>query len=102
MQHNSLAARNSDLGVGSQHCYVTGGSAGLGLALAIHLVKKGADVSIVARNEGRLKKALDELEVRPRVTPTPPTVLDALTLSAHPGRPPNAEPDYQILRILYE
>ncbi|KZP32984.1 oxidoreductase [Athelia psychrophila] len=51
-----------------QHCYVTGGSAGLGLALAIHLVKKGADVSIVARNEGRLKKALEDLEAA-RQTP---------------------------------
>jgi short-subunit dehydrogenase len=43
---------------------VTGGSAGLGLALAILLTKRGADVSIVARNEERLQKALDEMEVR--------------------------------------
>jgi NAD(P)-dependent dehydrogenase (short-subunit alcohol dehydrogenase family) len=47
-----------------QHCYVTGGSTGLGLALAIILTKRGADVSIVARNEERLKSALNELEVR--------------------------------------
>ena len=47
-----------------QHCYVTGGSAGLGLALAVLLTKRGADVSIVARNEERLQKALDQLEVR--------------------------------------
>lgn len=46
-----------------QHCYVTGGSAGLGLALAVLLTKKGADVSIVARNEERLQKALAEMEV---------------------------------------
>lgn len=48
-----------------QHCYVTGGSAGLGLALAVLLTKKGADVSIVARNEERLQKALAEMEVSP-------------------------------------
>lgn len=43
---------------------MTGGSAGLGLALAILLTKRGADVSIVARNEERLQKALEEMEVR--------------------------------------
>jgi 3-dehydrosphinganine reductase len=43
---------------------VTGGSAGLGLALAILLTKHGADVSIVARNEERLQAALEEMEVR--------------------------------------
>jgi short-subunit dehydrogenase len=46
-----------------QHCYITGGSSGLGLALAIILTKKGADVSIVARNEEKLRKALEQLEV---------------------------------------
>lgn len=51
-----------------QHCYVTGGSAGLGLALAILLTKKGADVSIVARNEEQLEKALEKLEVRLTLT----------------------------------
>ena len=42
---------------------MTGGSAGLGRALAILLTKKGADVSIVARNEGRLQEALTKMEV---------------------------------------
>ncbi|TFY59680.1 hypothetical protein EVJ58_g5629 [Rhodofomes roseus] len=45
-----------------RHCYVTGGSSGLGLALAVLLTKKGAHVSIVARNEERLQKALETLE----------------------------------------
>ncbi|KAF9070772.1 oxidoreductase [Rhodocollybia butyracea] len=45
-----------------QHCYVTGGSSGLGLALAIALTKRGADVSIVARNEERLSEALAQME----------------------------------------
>jgi 3-dehydrosphinganine reductase len=45
-----------------KHCYVTGGSTGLGLALAVLLTKKGADVSIVARDEKKLDIALAELE----------------------------------------
>ncbi|KAJ7283586.1 oxidoreductase [Mycena rebaudengoi] len=45
-----------------QHCYVTGGSSGLGLSLAILLTKRGANVSIVARDEQKLQSALDELE----------------------------------------
>ncbi|KAI0771573.1 oxidoreductase [Trametes elegans] len=45
-----------------RHCLVTGGSSGTGLALAILLVKGGAHVSIVARNEERLQTALAELE----------------------------------------
>ncbi|KAI0959479.1 hypothetical protein AcW1_004292 [Taiwanofungus camphoratus] len=57
-----------------RHCYVTGGSSGLGLALAILLTRKGADVSIVARNEERLHKALDELEA---VRQTPNQLLKA-------------------------
>ena len=46
-----------------QHCYVTGGSTGLGLALSILLAQQGADVSIVARNEKNLKAAAEKLEV---------------------------------------
>jgi len=51
-----------------RHCYITGGSSGLGLALAILLTKRGADVSIVARNEENLQKALAQLETA-RVNP---------------------------------
>lgn len=43
---------------------MTGGSAGLGLALSVELTKRGADVSIVARDEEKLAKALEQLEVR--------------------------------------
>jgi hypothetical protein len=46
-----------------QHCYVTGGSSGLGLALALLLTKRGADVSIVARDQAKLDNALEEMEV---------------------------------------
>ncbi|SRR6266702_1564758 len=52
----------TDLGC-IKHCYITGGSTGLGLALAILLTKRGADVSIVARNEENLKRAAAQLEV---------------------------------------
>ncbi|KAJ7040038.1 oxidoreductase [Mycena alexandri] len=45
-----------------QHCYVTGGSTGLGLELARLLTQKGAHVSIVARNQERLDEALSQLE----------------------------------------
>ncbi|KAG9041861.1 3-dehydrosphinganine reductase [Tulasnella sp. UAMH 9824] len=51
-----------------KHCYVTGGSSGLGLAVAIELVKRGANVSIVARTEQTLKDALRALETH-RVSP---------------------------------
>ncbi|KAF8208980.1 oxidoreductase [Mycena galopus ATCC 62051] len=44
------------------HCYVTGGSTGLGLELAKLLTQKGAHVSIVARNQDRLDSALEQLE----------------------------------------
>jgi 3-dehydrosphinganine reductase len=44
------------------HVYITGGSTGLGLALAVLLTKKGAHVSIVARDKGKLEKAIEELE----------------------------------------
>jgi len=57
---------------------VTGGSAGLGLALAILLTQKGADVSIVARNEERLKKALEEMET---VRQTPNQILKSYSFS---------------------
>ncbi|KAH9951634.1 oxidoreductase [Amylocystis lapponica] len=45
-----------------QHCFVTGGSSGLGLAVAVLLARKGAHVSVVARNEMRLQEALKKLE----------------------------------------
>lgn len=45
-----------------KHVYVTGGSQGLGLALAKDLARKGANVSIVARTQRKLDAALKELE----------------------------------------
>lgn len=45
-----------------QHCYIPGGSSGLGLALAQELTRRGAHVSIVARNRTKLAEALKTLE----------------------------------------
>ncbi|KAL4072381.1 hypothetical protein V8B97DRAFT_1870391 [Scleroderma yunnanense] len=45
-----------------KHIYITGGSQGLGLALAKDLAKKGASISIVARTQSKLDAALKELE----------------------------------------
>ncbi|KAG8949494.1 3-dehydrosphinganine reductase, partial [Tulasnella sp. 419] len=51
-----------------KHCYVTGGSTGLGLQVAIQLTQKGGNVSIVARDEEKLRKAHQLLESH-RVSP---------------------------------
>ncbi|KAF8995733.1 oxidoreductase [Hymenopellis radicata] len=53
---------------GLQHVYVTGGSQGLGLAFAMIVVQKGAHVSIVARDEQRLKDAEERLK-EARISP---------------------------------
>jgi hypothetical protein len=44
-------------------CLVTGGSTGLGKALATSLVASGADVVIVARRQSELSAAVKEMEV---------------------------------------
>ncbi|KAJ6515826.1 oxidoreductase [Mycena sanguinolenta] len=57
----SMFSSSSKWSPNGKHCYITG-SSGLCLALAILLTKKGAHVSIVARDEQKLRNALDELE----------------------------------------
>ena len=47
-----------------KHCFITGGSTGLGKALAIALVKRGAHVTIVARRQSELDKAATEIKVK--------------------------------------
>lgn len=47
----------------SQHVLITGGSQGLGLALAKLLASKGADVTIVARSVSKLEKAAADIMV---------------------------------------
>ena len=42
-----------------QHAVVTGGSSGLGLALATTLARRGLDVTLLARDRDRLEQARD-------------------------------------------
>ena len=46
-----------DLGLHGKAAIITGGSAGLGLAIAKELAREGCDVCICARNEERLAAA---------------------------------------------
>ncbi|MEL6813247.1 MAG: SDR family oxidoreductase [Cyanobacteria bacterium J06598_3] len=46
----------------NQHSIVTGGSSGIGKAIALQLAREGADVSILARGEARLQQAKEEIE----------------------------------------
>jgi 3-dehydrosphinganine reductase len=48
--------------VKGEHAIVTGGSSGIGLAVAIDLVKRGASVTLVARNQQKLDEAKVEVE----------------------------------------
>ncbi|KAK4050320.1 3-dehydrosphinganine reductase [Microbotryomycetes sp. JL221] len=48
--------------VKAKHCYIGGGSEGLGLALACQLAQRGAHVSIVSRSKLKLEKALAQIE----------------------------------------
>jgi NAD(P)-dependent dehydrogenase (short-subunit alcohol dehydrogenase family) len=44
-----------------QICVITGGSSGLGKAVALQLLKKGANIYIVARNKEQLKETVESL-----------------------------------------
>lgn len=56
--------RKNHFNPAKKHCYIGGGSEGLGLSLAQQLVAKGAHVSIVSRSPEKLKLAIQEIEVR--------------------------------------
>ncbi|KAI8983844.1 hypothetical protein BDB01DRAFT_790301 [Pilobolus umbonatus] len=45
-----------------KHCFITGGSTGLGKALAVELVKEGADITIIARRQTELDLAVEEIK----------------------------------------
>ncbi|KAJ2003940.1 3-dehydrosphinganine reductase [Coemansia thaxteri] len=50
------------INVRGKHCYVTGGSQGLGKCVAQDLARRGAHVTIVARRESVLKEAIEEIK----------------------------------------
>src|SRR4030088_1008183 len=60
-----------DLGLRDKHAIVTGGSRGIGKAIARELAREGVDVAIVARNQGDLEATARELgtETNRRIVP---------------------------------
>src|SRR5882672_427952 len=53
-----------DLGLHGKRALVTGGSLGIGKAIALELAREGVDVAIVARTKDRLEAAARELETQ--------------------------------------
>jgi len=54
-----------------KHIFISGGSTGIGLSLAQEFILLGASVTVVARTQGKLDKAVEELQdlVRARNLP---------------------------------
>jgi len=61
-----------DLGLQGKHAIVTGGSRGIGKAIARELAREGADVAIVARNKADLEATARELAGRDEPAHRPP------------------------------
>ncbi|KAI5480695.1 3-dehydrosphinganine reductase [Pseudohyphozyma bogoriensis] len=76
----------SKLNAAGKHCYIGGGSEGLGLSLACQLADKGAHVSIVSRSEAKLAAALATIEVRSPPSRSPPSDLTLTFFSAQTHR----------------
>lgn len=57
-----LNLRRSKWNAHGKHVFITGGSQGLGLALAKLLASRGAHVVICSRSESKLRKALEDVE----------------------------------------
>jgi NAD(P)-dependent dehydrogenase (short-subunit alcohol dehydrogenase family) len=62
----------------SQHTVIVGGSSGIGLATARHLLASGARVTITGRDETRLAEASRQLGPEARAMPMDGTAADAL------------------------
>jgi NAD(P)-dependent dehydrogenase (short-subunit alcohol dehydrogenase family) len=53
-----------DLGLQGKHALVTGGSLGIGKAIALELAREGVDVAVVARSKDQLEATARELEAK--------------------------------------
>src|SRR4030081_3027738 len=78
-----------ELGLKGKQAIVTGGSLGIGKAIARELAREGVDVAIVARTKDQLEATARELpaETAPRIIPlvadvTSRTQVDAMTAQA--------------------
>ncbi len=77
-----------DLGLRGKHAIVTGGSLGIGKAIARELAREGVDVGIVARNKERLEETARELsrETGQRVIALPADVTSREQVEAMVAR----------------
>ncbi|MGF1512621.1 MAG: SDR family oxidoreductase [Elainellaceae cyanobacterium] len=68
------------------HAIITGGSSGIGKAIALRLARQGANVSIIARNAERLDKAQHDIEqaVGPKQEPEQQVVAVSADVSDRP------------------
>jgi NADPH:quinone reductase-like Zn-dependent oxidoreductase len=69
--HSDQGENAMDLGLQDKHAIVTGGSRGIGKAIARELAREGAHVAIVARKEADLEATVRELaaETNRRIVP---------------------------------
>src|SRR6266481_1179533 len=69
--HSDKGENAMELGLHDKHAIVTGGSRGIGKAIARELAREGVDVAIVARNKGDLEATARELaaETNRRIVP---------------------------------
>jgi NAD(P)-dependent dehydrogenase (short-subunit alcohol dehydrogenase family) len=73
-----------DLGLRGKHAIVTGGSLGIGKAIARELAREGVDVAIVARTKDQLEATARELaaETGQRIIPLPADVTSKAQVDA--------------------
>lgn len=76
-----------DLGLAGKAAFVTGGSAGIGLAIARSLIREGASVALCARDEGRLATAVAQLNAAGTTPGTGPNAARAVRARHHTSAP---------------
>ena len=70
-----------------QVAVVTGASGGIGMAVALELGRRGADVALLARNQGRLEEVAAQIQVmgsKTLVVPTDVASSDAVQSAMSP------------------